>query len=97
MRYRWFIVVALAVLLAGSVLGENSAGAEDSYDSEELEFLKTVNQYRQNGGLAALSAGVLAYPDFASFGVQTAEVSKLRKVPPGTVGAHPRLLLTADV
>ena len=54
MCYRWFIVVALAVLLAGSVLGENSAGAEDSYDSEELEFLKIINQYRQNNGVAAL-------------------------------------------
>ncbi len=54
MRYRWFIVVALAVLLAGPILGEKSARADDSYDSEELEILKIINQHRQNNGVPAL-------------------------------------------
>jgi uncharacterized protein YkwD len=54
LRYRWFIVAALAVLFVGSLSGERDARADNRYDSEELKFLKILNEYRQNKGLGAL-------------------------------------------
>jgi uncharacterized protein YkwD len=56
MRYRWFIVAALfTVLFVGLISDQKSAGAEESYDSEERKFLEIINKYRQDKGLPTLS------------------------------------------
>ncbi|HZY56898.1 MAG TPA: CAP domain-containing protein, partial [Rubrobacteraceae bacterium] len=56
LRYIWFIVVALAILFAGSISGERSVRAEESrYDPEEQKFLKLINDYRQSKGLTTLT------------------------------------------
>lgn len=47
------LLLSLAVLLAGAVLGGKSALASP-YDPEELQFLQLINQYRQNNGLQPL-------------------------------------------
>ena len=49
MRYSWAVVAVLAVLIAGVAADERSAGAT-SYDSEELQFLHLINEYRKNNG-----------------------------------------------
>ena len=54
MRYRWFIVTALAILFAGSISGERSVRADESYDPEELKFLKIINKYREDHHLPTL-------------------------------------------
>jgi uncharacterized protein YkwD len=53
LRYLWAVVVVLAVLIAGVAAGERSASAS-SYDSEELQFLRLINQYRENNGVGPL-------------------------------------------
>ena len=54
LRYGWFIVAVLVIFFIGSMLGERSARADEPYDSEELKFLKLINQYRQSKGLTPL-------------------------------------------
>lgn len=52
-RYRWVVVVVAAVLI--SVLAAGKSGtAATSYDSEELQFLGLINEYRQEHGMGAL-------------------------------------------
>lgn len=53
LRHALVLILALAVLLAATVLGANSAFA-NPYDSEEVQFLQLINQYRQNNGLKPL-------------------------------------------
>jgi uncharacterized protein YkwD len=48
LRYRWFIVAALVILFVGLISVEVSAQTNDSYDPEELKFLKLLNKYRQD-------------------------------------------------
>ena len=52
---RWLCVVTalLAALVAGIVIFDQRANA-DSYDSEELQFLELINDYRQQNGLGPL-------------------------------------------
>ncbi|MCA1687279.1 MAG: CAP domain-containing protein [Actinobacteria bacterium] len=52
LRYLWVVAAILAVLIAG-VVGGKSASAT-SYDSEELQFLGLINQYREDNGLRPL-------------------------------------------
>jgi uncharacterized protein YkwD len=49
LRYLGAVVAVLAVLNAGVAAGERSADAT-SYDSEELQFLQLINQYRESTG-----------------------------------------------
>jgi uncharacterized protein YkwD len=49
LRYLWVLAAVLAVLIAGA----NSASAT-SYDSEELQVLRLINQYREDNGLGPL-------------------------------------------
>jgi hypothetical protein len=56
LRYRWFIVAALAILFAGSISGERSVRADESYDPEELKFLKIINKYREDHHLPPCSS-----------------------------------------
>jgi hypothetical protein len=53
LRCLWVVAAALAILIAGVAGGEKSASAT-SYDSEELQFLWLINQYRENNGLETL-------------------------------------------
>jgi uncharacterized protein YkwD len=52
---RWLCVVTavLAALVAGIAVFDQRANA-DSYDSEELQFLELINDYRQQNGLGTL-------------------------------------------
>ena len=52
-RYRWVVVVVAAVLISVLAAG-NSGTAATSYDSEELQFLGLINEYRQERGVGAL-------------------------------------------
>ena len=54
LRHRWFIVAALAILFVGLISVEVSAQTNDSYDPEELKFLKLLNKYRQDNGRPTL-------------------------------------------
>lgn len=54
LRHRWFIVAALAILFVGLISVEVSAQTNDSYDPEELKFLKILNKYRQDNGRPTL-------------------------------------------
>jgi uncharacterized protein YkwD len=53
LRYLWAVVPVLAVLIAGVAASERSVSA-DSYDSEELQFLQLLNQYREDNGVEPL-------------------------------------------
>jgi uncharacterized protein YkwD len=53
LRYLWVVAAALAMLAAGVAAGQKSASAT-SYDSEELQFLQLINQYRAENGLGKL-------------------------------------------
>jgi uncharacterized protein YkwD len=52
-RYRWVVVAAAAVLISVLAAGE-SGSAATSYDSEELQFLRLINEYRQENGAGPL-------------------------------------------
>jgi uncharacterized protein YkwD len=52
LRYLWVVAAVVAVLITG-VGGEKSASAT-SYDSEELQVLQLINDYRENNGLEPL-------------------------------------------
>jgi hypothetical protein len=61
---RWLCVVTavLAALVAGIAVFDQRADA-DSYDSEELQFLDLINDYRENNGLGSLAlSDTLAVP-----------------------------------
>jgi uncharacterized protein YkwD len=47
------VLAVLAVLITGVLASETSADAT-SYDSEELQFLQLLNQYRENNGVGPL-------------------------------------------
>ncbi|HET7478389.1 MAG TPA: CAP domain-containing protein [Rubrobacteraceae bacterium] len=49
--YRWLFLAVVAFMLAGTLLYGRSAVAASPYDSEELQFLSLINEYRQNNGL----------------------------------------------
>jgi len=52
-RYRWMVVAVAAVLI--SVLAASESGsAATTYDSEELQFLRLINEYRQENGVGPL-------------------------------------------
>ena len=53
LRYTWAVVAVLAALFAG-VAGSNQSADAASYDSEELQFLQLINDYRGNNGLGSL-------------------------------------------
>jgi uncharacterized protein YkwD len=53
-RHWWAIVALVALLIPVLVIGGNSASADTSYDSEELQFLQLINDYRQQNGLGPL-------------------------------------------
>jgi uncharacterized protein YkwD len=53
-RYWWVMVALFALLMPVLVAGERSASADTSYDSEELQFLQLINDYRQQNGLGPL-------------------------------------------
>lgn len=51
----WWVVVALvAFLIPILFVGGNAASADPSYDSEEIEFLHLINDYRQQNGVGPL-------------------------------------------
>lgn len=52
-RYRWVVVAVAAVVISVLAAG-NSGTAATSYDSEELQFLGLINEYRQEHGVGAL-------------------------------------------
>ena len=49
--YRWIFLAVVALMLAGTLLYGRSLAAATAYDSEELQFLQLINEYRQNNGL----------------------------------------------
>lgn len=52
---KWWVTVALvAFLILVLHIGGNSASADPSYDSEEIEFLGLINDYRQQNGVGRL-------------------------------------------
>ena len=53
LRYAGAVIAVLVALFAGVVDFNQSADAS-SYDSEELQFLQLINDYRGNNGLGAL-------------------------------------------
>jgi uncharacterized protein YkwD len=53
LRYLWVVAAVLAVLIAGVAAGEKSARAT-AYDAEELNFLRLINDYRNDNGLGPL-------------------------------------------
>jgi uncharacterized protein YkwD len=53
LRYLWLVAAVLAVLIAGIAAGEKSARAT-AYDAEELNFLRLINDYREDNGLGPL-------------------------------------------
>ena len=53
-RHLWVTVVLVALLIPVLVIGGNSASADTSYDTEELQFLQLINDYRQQNGLGPL-------------------------------------------
>ena len=53
LRYAWAVVAVLAALFAG-VVGFNQSADAASYDSEELQFLRLINDYRGDNGLGPL-------------------------------------------
>src|SRR3712207_3329596 len=53
LRYLWVVAAVLAVLIAGVAAGESSARAT-AYDAEELNFLRLINDYREDNGLGPL-------------------------------------------
>lgn len=52
-RYRWMVVALVAVVIAVLAMGE-SGSAATAYDSEELQFLQLINDYRQEHGVGPL-------------------------------------------
>jgi uncharacterized protein YkwD len=54
LSYKYLILTVCAALFAGVIAGGQSARADTAYDTEELQFLKIINQYRQSKGLEAL-------------------------------------------
>jgi uncharacterized protein YkwD len=52
-RYRWLVVAAAAVLISVLAAGE-SGSAATSYDPEELQFLRLINEYRKENGAGPL-------------------------------------------
>ena len=53
-RYWWVVVALVALMIPVLAAGENSASADTSYDSEELQFLQLINEYRQQNGVGPL-------------------------------------------
>jgi uncharacterized protein YkwD len=53
LRYLCVVAAVLAALVAGITVFDQRADA-DSYDSEELQFLDLINDYRQQNGLGTL-------------------------------------------
>ena len=53
-RHWWAIFALVALLIPILVISVNSASADPSYDSEELQFLQLINDYRQQNGLGPL-------------------------------------------
>jgi uncharacterized protein YkwD len=54
LRYLGAVVAVLAVLIAGVVAGDRSVGTTEKYDSEEVQFLELLNQYRKDNGVEPL-------------------------------------------
>jgi uncharacterized protein YkwD len=55
LRYLGVVVAVLAVLIfSGVVAGEGSASASEPYDSEEVQFLRLLNHYREDNGAGPL-------------------------------------------
>lgn len=52
-RYRWIVVALVAVVIAVLAMGE-SGSAATAYDSEELQLLWLINDYRQEHGAGPL-------------------------------------------
>ena len=52
-RYRWMVVAVAAVLISVLAAGESDSAAT-TYDSEELQFLRLINEYRQENGAGPL-------------------------------------------
>ena len=48
-----FTIVAVMLAFSSSILA-GSARAQSSYDAKELDFLRIINEYRENNGLPAL-------------------------------------------
>jgi uncharacterized protein YkwD len=53
LRYRW-VVVALAVILVSVLAAGERGSAAVSYDAEELQFLRLINDYRNENGVGPL-------------------------------------------
>ncbi|MGH3148068.1 MAG: CAP domain-containing protein, partial [Rubrobacter sp.] len=53
LRYRW-VAVALAAVVISIVVAGGSGSAATSYDTEELQFLRLINDYRQANGVGSL-------------------------------------------
>ncbi len=53
LSYRWMLAVMMAVVLSATAGFVRSASA-DTYDPEELQFLKLINEYRANNGAGPL-------------------------------------------
>ncbi len=54
LRYRWMVVVAVAAVVISVLAAGESGSAATSYDSEELQFLRLINEYRQQNGAGPL-------------------------------------------
>ncbi len=52
-RYRWVVAAVAAVLISVLAVGQ-SGSAATSYDAEELQFLRLINEYRQQHGAGPL-------------------------------------------
>ena len=53
-RYRWLVVVAVVAVLVSVLAAGKSGSAATSYDAEELQFLRLINDYRQQNGAGPL-------------------------------------------
>jgi uncharacterized protein YkwD len=53
-RYWWVMVALVALMVPVLASGERSASADTSYDSQELQFLQLINDYRHQNGLGPL-------------------------------------------
>ncbi|HET7271456.1 MAG TPA: CAP domain-containing protein [Rubrobacter sp.] len=53
-RYWWVMAALVALLIPVLGIGGNPASADPSYDSDELQFLQLINDYRQQNGVGPL-------------------------------------------
>jgi hypothetical protein len=54
LRFRWGMIAVLAVLLSGIAFGARGE-ADVYYDGEEVQFLRLINEYRQDNGVGPLT------------------------------------------